>query len=68
MGLDTPCPLHPPGPDPLPPLRVDVINGWPIQEEVKWVNKALSMLTGTTFIEDDLIAIAKWDKKQCRKV
>src|SRR6218665_78321 len=31
MGLDPPPPVHmrPPEPDPLP-LRVDVINGWPL--------------------------------------
>ena len=32
MGLDPPPPVHmrPPEPDPLP-LRVDVINGWPLK-------------------------------------
>ena len=31
MGPGPPPPVHmgPPEPDPLPPLRVDVINGWP---------------------------------------
>ena len=32
MGLNPPPPVHmrPPEPDPLPPIRVDVINGWPL--------------------------------------
>ena len=30
MGLDSLIHMRPPEPDPLPPLRVDVINGWPL--------------------------------------
>ena len=41
--LDPPPPVHmrPPEPDTPPPLRVDVINGWPLIENVG--NKVVAM-------------------------